>query len=58
MGHSTVTITLDRYGHVFPQRRSDLAACLDARRSEAASLARGPTADVVPFRQGCAGSRS
>ena len=49
MGHSTVTITLDRYGHVFPQRRSELASRLDARRSVAlASLE--PVADVVPLR--------
>lgn len=50
MGHSTVMITLDRYGHVFPQRRSELAAKLDVRRSEAIGRTPEPTAEVVSLR--------
>lgn len=35
MGHSSITVTFDRYGHVFPERRSELASRLDAQRSAA-----------------------
>ena len=30
MGHSSVTITLDRYGHLFPGNESEAANLLDA----------------------------
>ena len=30
MGHASVTITLDRYGHLFPGSESDAADLLDA----------------------------
>ncbi len=30
MGHTSVTITLDRYGHLFPGNESEAAALLDA----------------------------
>ena len=30
MGHTSVTITLDRYGHLFPGSESEAAALLDA----------------------------
>jgi len=29
MGHSTITITLDRYGHLLPGHESEAAALLD-----------------------------
>jgi hypothetical protein len=30
MGHSSVTITYDRYGHLFPGNESEAAGLLDA----------------------------
>ncbi len=50
MGHSSITVTLDRYGHVFPQRLSNLASRLDARRSEVAGVPPEPTAEVTALR--------
>ena len=40
MGHASITITLDRYGHLMPGNESEAAALLDAflARSEAAAL--------------------
>lgn len=29
MGHSSITVTLDRYGHLMPGNESDAAALLD-----------------------------
>ncbi len=42
MGHSSVTITLDRYGHLMPGNESEAAARLDAYLAEA--VAGAPTA--------------
>jgi integrase len=51
MGHSSVTITYDRYGHLMPGNETEAAALLDAfleRTNTAARLAqagqRGPGA--------------
>lgn len=56
LGHATASITLDTYGHLFPDELEALAGRLEDARAEAlASLARtqrGPT--VVPLRE-CAG---
>ena len=30
MGHTSISITLDRYGHLFPGNESEAAALLDA----------------------------
>jgi hypothetical protein len=30
MGHSSITVTLDRYGHLFPGDEDEAAALLDA----------------------------
>jgi len=30
MGHSSITITLDRYGHLFPGNEGEAAGLLDA----------------------------
>ena len=35
MGHASITITLDRYGHLFPGAESEAAALLDAFIDEA-----------------------
>jgi len=39
MGHSSVTITLDRYGHLMPGNESEAAARLDAYLSQALTAA-------------------
>lgn len=45
MGHSSITITLDRYGHLFPGNESQAADLLDAylEREEARGLSGGGT---------------
>ncbi len=40
MGHSSVTITLDRYGHLMPGNEVEAAALLDAYLERADSTAR------------------
>jgi integrase len=51
MGHSSITITLDRYGHLMPGSESEAAARLDAyieraRTTDPAGVARGEAAEV------------
>jgi hypothetical protein len=54
LGHATASITLDTYGHLFPDELDALAGRLaDARTEALATLARtqrGPA--VVPIREG------
>ena len=38
MGHSSVSITLDRYGHMMPGNEAEAATLLDAYLGEAAKL--------------------
>jgi integrase len=56
MGHSSITVTLDTYGHLFPTLDEALTDALDAQISEAAADALRPTrglvAPAVPFRNG------
>jgi integrase len=33
LGHATATMTLDRYGHLFPDRLNEVAEAMDAARS-------------------------
>ncbi|WP_262391724.1 tyrosine-type recombinase/integrase [Nocardiopsis sp. CNR-923] len=33
LGHATATMTLDRYGHLFPDRLDEVAEAMDAARS-------------------------
>jgi integrase len=40
MGHSSVTITLDRYGHLFPGSETEAAGLLDAYLEQANTAAR------------------
>ncbi|CAN5897408.1 site-specific integrase [soil metagenome] len=51
MGHSTIKVTFDRYGHLFPHELEDLAASLsDLRQSPEQWDRRGAmVADVVPI---------
>ncbi|HXF74295.1 MAG TPA: tyrosine-type recombinase/integrase [Actinomycetota bacterium] len=46
-GHSSIKVTLDRYGHLFPSLAEDLADRLDSMARAAAERGR-----VVPFRAG------
>jgi integrase len=54
LGHATASITLDTYGHLFPDELEALAGRLEAARADAlAALARtqrGPA--VLPLREG------
>jgi hypothetical protein len=54
LGHATASITLDVYGHLFPDELEALAGRLEDARTEAlATLSRtqrGPA--VVPLREG------
>ena len=40
MGHSSITITLDRYGHLFPGNEDEAAGLLDAYLERANTAAR------------------
>ena len=40
MGHSSITITLDRYGHLMPGSEDDAAELLDAYLERADTAAR------------------
>ena len=42
LGHSTITVTLDRYGHLFPGLAEGLAAGLDATYRAASGARHGP----------------
>lgn len=62
LGHSSITVTLDRYGHLFPKLDEALTQRLDTLRQEAVdSLAAAPPAAAVgqlralPLRGGDAG---
>ena len=41
MGHASITITLDRYGHLFPGNEAEAAGLLDAYLSRAAGQSAG-----------------
>jgi integrase len=42
MGHASVTITFDRYGHLMPGNESEAAGLLDAYLERANTAARAP----------------
>ena len=48
LGHSTITVTMDRYGHIFPSERLALAARLDEHYWDAVSRAE-PASVVRPL---------
>jgi integrase len=52
MGHASVTITLDRYGHLMPGNEDEAAALLDAYLVRANSVERVAQLSA----SGCAGS--
>jgi integrase len=46
MGHSSITVTLDRYGHLFPGSESEAAVLLDAYLAQSHERARSASIDV------------
>jgi integrase len=40
MGHATISITLDRYGHLMPGNESEAAGTLDAHLARCATVSR------------------
>lgn len=58
LGHTTASITLDTYGHLFPSELEALAGRLEDARAEAlASLARTSGRAVVGRRRSVSGSK-
>ena len=57
MGHSSITVTLDRYGHLLPSLEEHLTEALNrsgkaaARRVSARDRARIAHGEVVPLRR-------
>jgi hypothetical protein len=49
MGHASVTLTLDRYGHMFPGNESEAAGLLDAYLERATALPREGEAAAQPL---------
>jgi hypothetical protein len=47
MGHSSITVTLDRYGHLVPSLQERLAEGLDAAYRTAEKTRRTDPAEVV-----------
>lgn len=52
LGHSSITVTLDRYGHLFPSEFETLAQRLDAAHREASGAVPQAEAEPVPIRRG------
>jgi integrase len=44
LGHSSITITLDRYGHLFPGNEEEAADLLDAYLARTSNAANSTTA--------------
>jgi integrase len=51
MGHATITITLDRYGHLMPGNEDEAAALLDAYLERAETRARLAVLSGAPIRE-------
>ena len=53
LGHKSAVVTLDRYGHLWPDELEDLAERLDRARAAAVAPSTRPTGgpDVVPIRK-------
>ena len=53
LGHRSAVVTLDRYGHLWPDELEDLAERLDRARAAAVAPSTRPTAPakVVPIRE-------
>ncbi|MCA1704152.1 MAG: site-specific integrase [Actinobacteria bacterium] len=51
MGHSSITVTYDRYAKLFPERDAEITTGLDAAYRRAAASEPEPVADVLSLRQ-------
>ena len=51
LGHSSIRVTSDRYGHLFPKARAELADSLDRTFAESATARRRHGGDSVRFLQ-------
>jgi hypothetical protein len=53
LGHSSATVTLDTYSHVFPSMAEELSARLDAvyRESDVDQMWTKPRGELVPLAQ-------
>lgn len=60
LGHATATMTLDRYGHLFPDRLDEVAEAMDAARVKATAAAdegdSARTAERMHVRRGLSGA--
>lgn len=56
LGHTSITVTVDRYGHMYPAEREAAAAAFDALF--AATLADGPADTTLEAAQGAKSGRS
>ena len=57
LGHKTASMTLDLYGHLFPDETERLAERMDRARSAVVAALQQPTPTraVVPLRSGASG---
>jgi hypothetical protein len=49
MGHSSTTITLDRYGHLYPGDEGEAARLLGAHLARLSPVSRHPCSDSTRF---------
>lgn len=54
LGHSSIRVTSDRYGHLFPKARQAVADSLDEtfRRAQGGGTQNVPGATVIPLPKG------
>ena len=52
MGHASVTITFDRYGHLMPGNEAETADLLDALLARSAASARAPAVGADGYAPG------
>jgi integrase len=52
LGHSSITVTMDRYGHLFPDDMDRLADALDAAHAEALAAPPRPDGDLARLPEG------
>lgn len=50
LGHSSINVTFNTYGHLFPERDAEITEGLEATFARAAEVKPEPTADVIPLR--------
>jgi integrase len=53
LGHASAQMTLDRYGHLFPDELEAVADRLDVARADQVLTKRLPNAPVTPIRRSC-----